>query len=382
MASWASAQRRLDQDIARVAVVEPVPERDDEDVAPEGVIWTAFHREDAFLQRTNFLEVEITALVQQAQPYIAMERRRGPAPKSSWSDAFLCYLTWARHDFDYATGARLCGITEGRFEDDVARARGVLLRCLRAKWWAPPPRPAPLVGTTFPHVALLIHTNTIETFRPKAPFEEAKVMWDGKNHIYGLKKEVGVAARAPHYCLFTQPARVASVHDYSIIKETCESYTEYLLKTPDERAALVGDREHRFWAALLDKAYVGPAQDTPNLRRIVPVKRPVTVADEQHNHNVNALRAPIEQFFGRLWQCWAVLRHAYRLSHTTFDDDYDLLCLLTNELISNTALNEQDKLFYDQVRTLRRQSAEKKDNKRKEAQKRSKDNKARRLARE
>jgi hypothetical protein len=94
------------------------------------------------------------------------------------------------------------------------------------------------------------------------------------------------------------------------------------------------------------------------------------------------LRVPIEQFFGRLWHHWAVLRHAYHLDYTHFDDDYDLLCLLTNELISATALNEADKLFYDQVLTLRRQNQQRKEEKHKGAQQRTKERKAARLARE
>jgi hypothetical protein len=131
MAGWISAQRRLAQDLARVEEVEAVPEPDEDDVYPDGILWTQFHRDDGFVQRTNFTEVELTALFQQAQPFITEARRRGPAPKSSWPDAFLCYL---RHDFDYEVGGKNCGMSSNRFEETVARARGVLLRCLRAKW--------------------------------------------------------------------------------------------------------------------------------------------------------------------------------------------------------------------------------------------------------
>lgn len=223
----------------------------------------------------------------------------------------------AKHGFDYATGAAACALRPGRFADNVDRARRVLLECLRKRWWGTRERPVPLAQTRFPHAGLLVDTQTIEVNKPKARFEEAKAYWDRKNKIYGLKKEVAVRAAAPHYCMFTQKGRVASVHDYTIIKETFETYLEYLRKTDDERNALPADRASRFWAAVLDKAYVGPAGDTPNFRRITPVRNAVAVTDAQPNAAVNPIRVPVEQFFGRMWKAWGVLRHPYRFDHAT-----------------------------------------------------------------
>lgn len=379
MASWASILRHEQEELNRIRQVQAAPLPDVDEGPVVGVIWEKFHVEELFFPHTNFTEHEVRTIVQNLQPYIAAARRRGPEPKSSWADAVLCYLVLMKHGFDFATGATVCALKPGRYADNVHRARGVLLECLRERWWRTRERPTPLVQTRFPHAGLLVDTQTVECFRPKARFEEAKAYWDGKNKIYGLKKEVAVRAAAPHYCMFSQRARVASVHDYSINKETYETYLEYLRKTDDERNALPADRESRFWAAVLDKAYVGPASDTPHFRRITPIKNPTTVADSQHNAAVNPIRVPVEQYFGRMWKAWGALRHPYRFDHAHFDDDYDLLCLLTNELIAATPLNDDDHSFYTQLLHLRRQKSEAREAKRRAAEAMYRTNKRARL---
>ena len=84
----------------------------------------------------------------------------------------------------------------------LVHIRPILHKTLKELWnsnqFLPTPAPEP-----FPFVALLVDTTTIETYRPTAPFHEAKKYWDQKNRIYGIKKEVAVCV-SPHYCLFTQ----------------------------------------------------------------------------------------------------------------------------------------------------------------------------------
>jgi len=70
----------------------------------------------------------------------------------------------------------------------------------------------------FPFLALLVDSTTITTFKPLADFQECKGLWDGHHETYGLKKEVGISAHAPHICLFSQKARAGSVNDYQIFK--------------------------------------------------------------------------------------------------------------------------------------------------------------------
>lgn len=379
MSGWEELLRREREQLQRIDAVEAVFPDDDQDILPHGEVWTRFNRENAFLVRTNFTEQEVTALVQLSHPHFLQNRRRGPQPKSTEADSILCYLVYAKFGTDYETCAALCHIKAGRFEDNVARARAALLPALAQKWWAPRARPTPLAQSPFPHAALLLDTTTIEVFRPKTRFEDAKTYWDGHNKIYGLKKEVAVAAQPPHYCMFSQRAAVGSVHDYSVNKDTYPYYVDYLHKSVEEHAALAADRQQQYWAVLCDKAYIGPEADTPNFRRLTPIKPPRTVQDHQHNAAVARFRVPVDQFFGRMWKKWGILRNVYRFDHAHFDSDFDVLCLLTNEGIAVTSLSEEDALFYDKARTQRRQLLEAKEAKLKEASKKYKENKRRRL---
>jgi len=279
------------------------------------------------------------------QPQIASVKRRGPPPKSSWMDALLCYLIWARSASQFADLAAKVQMTESRVEDNIARVRPLLNATLQATWWKERVRPEPLVGTDFPHVAVLIDSTTIQVFRPKAPFEEAKIYWDGKNKLYGVKAEVVVTAMKPHYCMFASRHTVGSIHDYERHKQLYSDYLPYLVKTPREVQSLPNDHP-RFWAAILDKGYTGPATDTPDLRRIVPKKGQLTQGERANNEKINRIRVPVEQYLGRLNQLWGIVRGVYRWDHQNFDLDFQNACLLTNESIKRRELNEQERTWY------------------------------------
>jgi hypothetical protein len=81
----------------------------------KGEIWSEFHNNNIFVKNTNFTETEVTSLVQVAQPHITMQRCRRSKMKSSWPDAILCYLSWAKFGFNYNLGAQCCRIKEGRY---------------------------------------------------------------------------------------------------------------------------------------------------------------------------------------------------------------------------------------------------------------------------
>ena len=86
--------------------------------------------------------------------------------------------------------------------------------------------------------------------------------------IYALKKEVAVSASPPHYALLAQ---VGSIHDYTTFKSNYECYSNYLLKTPEERNLIPTDANEPSWAILGDR---GPDLDTPDLRRVKMIKNP------------------------------------------------------------------------------------------------------------
>ncbi len=93
-----------------------------------------------------------------------------------------------------------------------------------------------------------------------------------------------VAAAAPHYALFTQPAVIGSTYDYSIFKKSFPTYSL-------------------------------PAEDS--------------------------LRA----CYTSLYKLWGVVRGLYRYDHKHFDIDFDNCVLLTNEHIRAAGLTVEDLNF-------------------------------------
>ena len=150
-------------------------------------------------------------------------------------------------------------------------------------------RPNPINDTYFPYIGLLVDSTSIQVQKPKARFEEAKIYWDGKNHMYTLKKEVAVMVSNPHYCLFLQKGVVGSKHDYEYLKTTFHSYIRYLQKTSEEFILLLTDQANKNWGTLFDKCYIGPESDTPGLRRIAPKKNPSTYLDHSGKAEKNKI---------------------------------------------------------------------------------------------
>ena len=139
-------------------------------------------------------------------------------------------------------------------------------------------------------------TISVEVFRPRAEFNEAKAYFDAKNKIYALKKEVAVRAVAPHYALFSQQSCLGSEHDYSIFKKNSNKYFEYLLKTDEEKEEYDIDENANSWAILGDKAYKGPLSDTPGIRRVFLKTNPTLPAEKAENKKLSRVRCPVERF--------------------------------------------------------------------------------------
>jgi hypothetical protein len=323
---------------------------------------------------TNFNEAELRDLSLSVNALWEANRRRGPRPSLSAFDSLLVLLIAFKTHLDNRRLAAFLHIKVNTLREAINRVRPHLLQALRDRWWKEKSRPEPLNSRNFSHVALLLDSSSFEVNRPRARFEEAKVYWDAKNGIYALKKEVAVAARPPHYALFSQPGEVGSVHDYMILKSTYQRYLPYLRKTPGENERLPHDRQHSFWAVICDKGYIGPAQDTPQFRRCTPKKGGrLTVADIQWNEELNTTRVPVECFFGRLQKLWAITREVYRADH-------DHICiLLTNEHIKNMALNGDDYAFRKAWLEARQKKQEEARRKRKASQQAYEERRQRRL---
>jgi len=351
-----------------------------EDGPPSSKLFDFLKQRNAFVDSTNFTEREILAFFLDSQPSFAKMQTRGRHPKIDTLDSIILLLHWLRTGLNFKTIATNSGYGETATRSAIMRAKEGLFDHLMEKWWSRLDRPTPLEGTAFPYVAMLCDSTSIEVFRPVGHFSEAKVYFDGKNKYYALKKEVCVSASPPHYAFFSSPAFVGSEHDYSAFKKGYERYKDYLKKTPQERHMLPRDSSEASWAILCDSGYTGDLLDVPGLRKIALKKRTTMFPSERREQQeLSRLRVPVECFFGRLQKLWAVLRDVYRSAfqintiltytyfrwdHTHFDKDFDLCVLLTNEHIRANRISPEDRLFLEQLNSIRQEAVEGKAKKR------------------
>ena len=190
----------------------------------------------------------------------------------------ILYLAWLRSGEDIDKLSVILKIKPSTGEAAIARFRHVINDMLEREW-AARRRPRPLTGHFYCHVALLVDSTTIPINKPLGRFSESKIFFDGKNHVYGIKKEVAVMASSPHYAMFVNKGEPGSRHDYEILKEGYHRYLEYLMKTPEEEG-LFTDNNCRQWSALFDNGYQGPLSDTPGLRRMFVPRRSASPAEE------------------------------------------------------------------------------------------------------
>lgn len=372
------AVNQIRQENQQILANEVNLQEDEPEEEPEGTIWAELQEEDHCLLSTGFTREEIWNFWCNLQPHMEAQRTRGPKPKISPMDSMLALLMMYKLNWTIGTLAAWMKVKEPTLRGALERIRGPFLEMLRIRWNPERFRPKPLSGN-FPFIGLIVDTTSMEVFRPRGRFEEAKIYFDGKNKIYALKKEVGVLAYPPYYALFFQKGRVGSQHDYSIFQGTHEGYAPFLKKTPREQVELGGDRDSR-WAIVLDKAYVGPENDTPHVRRLFISKNPRTEAERARNRELSKIRVHIEAWFGRMKNLWKFARDVFSHDHRSFDEHFEIMALLTNENIQAMELGPEDRKYYRSYLKERRNSAEEKEAKRKRQSESSRARKARRLA--
>jgi hypothetical protein len=347
--SLQSLAKRNDERVNEIMALAPLDEDSADADILKGEITQTFVRDGSFKEFTGFLEGQVSNWVLEILPFAAAGRKRGPPPKSSISDALLCYLVLLHLGVDSPTLAKSLHIGESQYNSNVDRVRVLLNQALKRRWATLLPRPTEDLERNFPQAGLLIDTTTIECFRPKARFAEAKVYFDGHNWIYGLKAEIAVTTARPHFCVATSPHSPGSFDDYVIHKRNFHHYFDYLAKTEEELSFDGDSSTQPYWAVIADKKYIGPAADTPGERRIVAKKKAISTEDKRRNKEISEDRVYVEQFLGRNAKLFAVMRDVYRYDHEKFDMDFENCCLLTNEAILLTALAEEDGKFYRQV---------------------------------
>jgi hypothetical protein len=344
---------------------------DDDNDEPVGQLFDSMKETSnrTWIELTNFTKDEFFDLLRDidAVSSVKLISKKGKKSKVSNADAFLALLIL------YKTAPKIDDLGERvkylptALRNALDRIRPLLNTALKNRWWKDRIRPIPLPNTPNRWIALIVDVNSIQVFRPKGRFEEAKVYWDNKNHMYALKMEVAVSASPPHFAQFVFRGRVGSQHDFAIHKENYQNYLPYLRKTNEELASMPEDRINRYWGILGDKAYFASANETPDERRFAIRKNPRTIADKSFNEEMTKIRVPVECFFGRMWKLWSLLRKPYPYDHNLFDGDYENMVLLTNEHIRAThPLEDSDQVFYKAFRENQKRQSEEKERKRRE----------------
>lgn len=195
-------------------------------------------------------------------------------------------------------------------------------------------------STLYPHVALLVDSTTISINKPISTFSEAKVFWDGKNHTYGIKKEVAVSASKPHYAVFVQV--VCTIMKFW---RKGPRGTSNILSRPQKRSK----NFHKI------TSLAGQLCSTMATKDHSLILQDFVVRCSSCNFNCKSrigssgtckLRVLVEQFFGRMTQLWAITKNKYRWSHELFDTDIDNCVWLTNENIRFSQLLHLDYQFH------------------------------------
>jgi hypothetical protein len=364
-----SDRRREETDTIQEEMEEEYSESE-EDLVVDGR-FRQLAQEKLIEELTGLPEAVVLDIYRSSVPHWHASRGRGPLPKTTWLDHILILLMLYRLGCSFQDLSIRISLKLGTLEDVVSRARTILFKTLKDRWWAEKQRPKPLENTIYPHTGLIVDSTSINVFKPLGKFQEARAYFDGKNWMYALKKEIAVMAGPPHYALFSSPGFEGSRHDYDHFKQNYKSYMKYLMKSPDEKRLITTDRTNPTWSIMGDKGYVGPEIDTPNLRKIVPHKPARLEPQRQENEEIKRIRVVVECFFGLMTMVYPFVRRAYPFSLTVFDLDLDNIVLLINEHIrAFSPLAQNERNVYLQFLRAEKEKRQEKLKKRRESQKR------------
>lgn len=184
-------QQRLDEGELKI-----IPADHDNSSDMQGDLFTKLRNERKLELMTNFTEAQLRDLWLGLSKFVTATKKRGPPPSITYLDSLAGSLSVA-----YTT-----------LRDAVVRIRPLLHSALVERWWEKRRRPVAGEGEDC-HIALLVDSNSQHIYRPKACFDEAKILFDAKNCIYAWKKEVAVMAAPPYYALFVSPKFAGSAED-------------------------------------------------------------------------------------------------------------------------------------------------------------------------
>ena len=165
------------------------------------------------------------------------------------------------------------------------------------------------------NVGYVIDCTVVQVKRPGVGFEEAKLWFSGKHHIYCVKKEVVVNSRTGT-AAFVSTGRPGSVHDVTVMRSDSAAINQLV-----GRSTLLGD-----------KGYRGGESSVPML----------FVVEDETRRELRVQRTLVECFFGRLKNKYKAFGRKWFLGVDMFDGFFDCACALTNADILVNPLSVDD----------------------------------------
>ena len=188
------------------------------------------------------------------------------------------------------------------------------------------------------NVGFVIDCTVVQIKRPGVGFEEAKLWFSGKHHIYCVKKEVVVNSRTGT-AAFVSTGRPGSVHDVTVMRTDSAAINRLV-----GRATLLGD-----------KGYRGGESSVPHL----------FVVEDDTRRELRVQRSLVESFFGRLKKKYKAFGRKWVLGVDTFDAFFDCACAMTNVDVLVNPLSADDRQHNQEILNLwQAQEAERQESRR------------------
>jgi hypothetical protein len=281
---------------------------------------------------------------------------RGPSPAVSCKDAFFMTLNtlhlptkWEKHGLDFGVTGQVAKRTTSKF---MRLAAPILKSTYTRQLSMDELKNLNITCDHYPYVHHITDATVTPCNKPLASFEESKLFFSGKHHIYCLKNELSVYPNG-EACNWTSH-RPGSVSDITIFRENINYHKDVTKKTP--AAMIVPDHgelatEHpTSYGITLDKGYAGIER---LVRAIIPKKKPrnrqLDNDDLERNRKIAHDRIVVEIFFGQVCKLFGVMGGKYRWSREKFDIIADVCFSLTNFHICLNPLRDEDKSYYDNV---------------------------------
>ncbi|OAF64108.1 hypothetical protein A3Q56_08187 [Intoshia linei] len=170
------------------------------------------------INRKNFdIELEdVVELTEDNTSVMNQTGKRGRSFKMCTLDSVIIFLYWLKHGHEFKLIAKIFGFTTNLIQKSIDRMRSPFYQYLLQKWWNHRKRLIAMEGN-YPYLALAIDSTSLKVFRPHGIESNAKKMYDSKNKMNALKKEVTVMTTPSHYALFFQKSFLGSEHDFSLL---------------------------------------------------------------------------------------------------------------------------------------------------------------------